>query len=148
MLRLDSIASAGKDRKRRGRGGDLGGTSGRGTKGQGSRSGGTSSIRASFEGGQMPLIRRLPRRGFTNSFRLPRIIVSLEQLEHLFEAGAVVDMAALRATGLVRSKTQSVVKVLANGELTKALTLKDIACTEQARVAIEKSGGTVLVTGE
>lgn len=148
MFRLDNIASAGKDRKRRGRGGSRGGTSGRGHKGQSSRSGGTSSIRTLFEGGQMSLARRLPRRGFTNSFRLPRMIVSLEQLETFFNAGDVVSLESLRAVGLVRTKTAVAVKILANGEITKALTISDAACTATARAAIEKCGGKVLVTGE
>src|SRR5687768_16731235 len=95
-------------------------TSGKGHKGQKARSGG--SIRLGFEGGQMPLIRRIPKRGFNNAaFRTEYAPVNLGDLEQ-FDAGTNVDEALLRATGLVRGKVYGV-KILANGELTKALTI-------------------------
>ena len=124
----------------RGIGSGLGKTSGKGHKGQWARSGG--GVRPGFEGGQMPLIRRIPKRGFNNHFRKVYSIVNLSQL-NAFEAGAVVDMAALDEKGLIKVVKGCVgLKVLGNGELTKALTVKAASFSAQAKQAIEKAGGT------
>ena len=123
-----------------GRGGDRGGTSGKGHKGQKSRSG--VKIRASFEGGQMPLSRRLPKRGFNNSFKKDVRIVSLEVLETKFEAGAVVDRASLVEKGILKGKKSFFVKILGNGELSKNLTVQADMFSKSAIEAIKKAGGT------
>ncbi len=130
-------------RKRLGRGigSGLGKTSGKGHKGQWARSGG--GVRPGFEGGQMPLIRRVPKRGFNNHFRKVYSIVNLSVLEN-FDANSVVDMEALNAKGLIKVLKNSVgLKVLGNGALTKALTVKAAAFSASAKEAIEKAGGTV-----
>ena len=132
-----------QQRKRLGRGpgSGLGKTSGRGHKGKGARSGGNTHPR--FEGGQMPLQRRLPKRGFHNPFRTAYTVVNLAKLEAAFEAGAVVDAAALLARGLVRAGRP--VKVLGHGTLSKALTVKAAAFSESARAAIGSAGGSAEV---
>ena len=133
-------ATTAKKRLGRGIGSGLGKTSGKGHKGQWARSGG--GVRPGFEGGQMPLIRRIPKRGFNNHFRKVYSIVNLSQL-NAFEAGAVVDMAALDEKGLIKVVKGCVgLKVLGNGELTKALTVKAASFSAQAKQAIEKAGGT------
>jgi len=112
-------------------------TSGRGGKGQTARSG--SSIRIGFEGGQMPLIRRIPKRGFNNArFTLRYIAVNLESLNR-FEEGAAVDEAALRKLGLANGPER--IKILGGGELTKKLTVSAHAFSASARTKIEKLGG-------
>jgi large subunit ribosomal protein L15 len=114
-------------------------TSGRGGKGQTARSG--SSIRIGFEGGQMPLIRRMPKRGFNNAAFATRYIpVNLENLEQ-FDNGATVDEAALRKAGLANG-TLKLIKVLGTGELKKKLTVSAHAFSASAKAAIEKAGGT------
>lgn len=114
-------------------------TSGRGGKGQTARSG--SSIRIGFEGGQMPLIRRMPKRGFNNAAFATRYIpVNLENLNQ-FDNGATVDEAALRKAGLANG-TLKLIKVLGSGELTKKLTVSAHAFSATAKAAIEKAGGT------
>jgi large subunit ribosomal protein L15 len=132
-----------KQRKRLGRGpgSGLGKTSGRGHKGRGARSGGNTHPR--FEGGQMPLQRRLPKRGFHNPFRREFSVVNLSRLEAAFEAGAVVDAAALVQHGLVRAGRP--VKVLGQGDLTKALTVKADAFSESAKARIAAAGGSAEV---
>ena len=122
----------------RGLGSGNGKTSGKGQKGQKSRSGG--GVRTGFEGGQMPLARRLPKVGFNNIFATQYAIVNVADLEAAFEAGEVVDTEALKAKGLVK-KTLDGVKVLGNGELTKALTVKAAAYSASAKEKIEKAGG-------
>ena len=121
----------------RGAGSGLGKTSGRGHKGQKARSGGGK--RPGFEGGQMPLIRRIPKRGFYNPFSKQYAIVNVEDLA-AFEAGSVVDFAALKAAGLVKKEFDGL-KVLGNGELTVALTVKAAKFTQSAREKIEAAGG-------
>lgn len=117
-------------------------TSGKGHKGQKARSGG--SIRIGFEGGQMPLIRRLPKRGFNNAaFRKVFAIVNLSDLER-FEDGATVGEAQLREARLVRGQFDGI-KILARGEITRKLTLEVDKISEAARVRIEKAGGTVTI---
>lgn len=134
-----------KKRKRLGIGesSGQGKTAGKGHKGQKARSGG--SIRPGFEGGQMPLIRRLPKRGFNNAqFRTVYGTVNLDDLERVFEEGATVDQAALRERGLVRGPLDGV-KVLGRGELTKKLTFEIDHITATAREKIEKIGGSISI---
>lgn len=122
----------------RGHGSGWGKTSGKGHKGQKARSGG--SIRPGFEGGQMPLQRRMPKRGFNNIFRKKIVALNLKQLETKFDNGAVVDVDALRNAGLVKNSFDGV-KILGNGELTKSLTVKVDGFSATAKEAIEKAGG-------
>ena len=122
----------------RGHGSGWGKTSGKGHKGQKARSGG--SIRPGFEGGQMPLQRRVPKRGFNNIFRKKIVALNLKQLETKFDNGAVVDVEALRNAGLVKNSFDGV-KILGNGELTKSLTVKVDGFSAAAKEAIEKAGG-------
>ena len=124
-------------RKGRGAGSGNGKTGGRGHKGQKARSGG--SIRAGFEGGQMPLARRIPKRGFHNIFAKPLESVNVSALEK-FEDGAVVDAKALLDAGIL-SKCTYGVKILGNGEITKKLTVKASAFSESAKAKIEAAGG-------
>ena len=124
-------------RKGRGAGTGNGKTAGRGHKGQKARSGG--GVRVGFEGGQMPLARRLPKRGFNNIFAKPLEAVNVSALEK-FENGAVVDAAALLEAGVL-SKCTYGVKILGNGEITKKLTVKASAFSESAKAKIEAAGG-------
>ena len=134
-------ATTAKKRLGRGIGSGLGKTSGKGHKGQWARSGG--GVRPGFEGGQMPLIRRIPKRGFNNHFRKVYSIVNLSILEN-FEANSVVDMEVLNEKGLIKVMKDCIgLKVLGNGTLTKALTVKAKAFSASAKEAIEKAGGTV-----
>ena len=121
----------------RGHGSGNGKTAGKGHKGQNARSGG--GVRPGFEGGQMPLQRRLPKRGFNNIFATKYVTIKVSDLEK-FEAGATVDTEALLKAGII-SKTLDGVKVLGNGELTKALNVKVAAYTASAKEKIEKAGG-------
>ena len=133
-------ATTAKKRLGRGIGSGLGKTCGKGHKGQWARSGG--GVRPGFEGGQMPLIRRIPKRGFNNHFRKTYSIVNLSILENL-EANSVVDMEMLNEKGLIKVVKGSVgLKVLGNGALTKALTVKASSFSAAAKEAIEKAGGT------
>ena len=138
---LRPAKGATKNRKRvgRGTGSGLGKTAGRGHKGQKSRSGG--NIPAWFEGGQLPLTRRLPIKGFTNYTRREYEVVNLSDLERSGLEGAVT-IAVLRAAGLV-TRSRMPVKVLAMGEVTKALDLKVNAISAKAREKIEAAGGTI-----
>ncbi|MDB4541335.1 50S ribosomal protein L15 [Akkermansiaceae bacterium] len=119
----------------------LGKTSGRGHKGQKSRSGG--GVRVGFEGGQMPLHRRLPKRGFNNiQFRDNFVIVNVSQLDANFEDGAEVNEASLREAGLIRGQFDKI-KVLGLGDISKKLTVKVDKLSASAKEKIEKAGGTV-----
>ncbi len=122
----------------RGPGSGHGKTSGRGEKGQKSRSG--FSRMSGFEGGQMPLHRRLPKRGFTNIFKKEFAVLNLADLDQ-FEAGSTVDMATLREAGLVKGSRKKV-KVLGNGEISKKLTVHADAFSKSAREKIEAAGGS------
>jgi len=130
-----------KARKRLGRGvgSGWGKTSGRGTKGFKSRSGG--NVRPGFEGGQMPIYRRLPKRGFTNIFKKEFAILNVQDLAR-FEAGQIVDEAALVEVGLVKGRRDGI-KILGNGEITTKLTIKSCLVSKSAREKIEAAGGTV-----
>ena len=124
-------------RKGRGNGSGNGKTAGRGQKGQWSRSGG--GVRVDFEGGQMPLARRLPKRGFNNIFAKPLEAVNVSALEK-FEDGAVVTVEELMEKGIL-SKCEYGVKILGNGSITKKLTVKANAFSESAKAKIEEAGG-------
>ena len=137
-----------KSRKRvgRGSGSGLGCTSGKGNKGQNARSGG--GVRPGFEGGQMPLHRRLPKKGFNNTrFQDKILIVNLSQLERVFEAGATVDENTLRAAKLVQGPCDAV-KLLGNGTLTKNLNVVVDFVSASAREKVTQAGGTVTVLSE
>ena len=142
---LSPNAGSRKRRKRVGRGDSsgLGKTAGRGEKGQKSRTG--SSIRPFFEGGQIPLFRRLPKRGFNSPDHIEYTLVNLNILEDNFAAGDVVDAESLRAKNLL-GKTERMIKILANGENTKALTVKADKFSAAAKAKIEAVGGKVEVT--
>ena len=124
-------------RKGRGAGSGNGKTGGRGHKGQKARSGG--KIRAGFEGDQMPLARRIPKRGFNNIFAKPLTAVNVAAL-NAFEDGAVVDAAALIEAGVISSCPNGL-KILSNGNLTKKITVKAAAFSETAKEKIEQAGG-------
>lgn len=125
----------------RGTGSGLGKTSGRGQKGQKSRSGG--GVRRGFEGGQMPLFQRLPKRGFTNIFRREWAIVNVEAL-NCFDAGTVVTPELLKEKGLVKSLKNGI-KILGQGELEKELTVRAGSFSSQAKKKISEAGGTAEV---
>src|ERR671912_13513 len=131
-----------KKRLGRGPGSGLGKTAGRGNKGQKSRSG--YSMKIGFEGGQMPLQRRLPKRGFTNIFKKQWIEVSLATLEQSFAAGDEITPELMHERGVIAKGHRDVV-VLGTGELTKALTVSAHRFTKGARAKIEAAGGTVNV---
>ncbi len=144
MLKLNNLSpekGARRNNKRigRGPGSGLGKTAGRGHKGARSRSG--FSQKPGFEGGQMPLHRRLPKRGFTNIFRAQYTILSLSDLNH-FEEGSVVDHDALVNEGMIKEK-DTLVKVLANGEITKSLTVDVDKVSRGASEKIAAAGGSV-----
>jgi large subunit ribosomal protein L15 len=147
MLTLSNLSpqkGANRDKKRvgRGQGSGRGRTATRGHKGSKSRSG--YGTRPGFEGGQMPLQRRLPKRGFNNIFRKEYAIVQVSDLES-FEAGSRIDREALMQAGLI-SKKINMVKVLGNGELTKSLTIAVDKVSEGAKKKIEAAGGSVEVS--
>ena len=127
-------------RRGRGHGSGNGKTAGEGHKGQKARSG---APRPGFEGGQMPLYRRIPKRGFTNRNTLDIVAINVSALEK-FENGAVVDVAALKESGIVKNGRDGV-KILGNGELTKKLTVKANAFSASAKEKIEAAGGSVEV---
>jgi len=123
----------------RGPGSGKGKTAGKGHKGQKARSGG--SIKAGFEGGQMPMQRRLPKRGFTPLQRVEYSLVNVKQLE-MFDAGSLVDSAALAAMGLIKSASANV-KILGNGDISKALTVTATKFSQAAKDKIVSAGGSV-----
>jgi large subunit ribosomal protein L15 len=141
---LSPAKGAHKARKRLGRGvgSGAGKTAGRGSKGYNSRSGG--GVRPGYEGGQMPLQRRLPKRGFTNIFKKNIAVVNIRDLSE-FSAGSVVDGAALAQAGLVKGKRDGI-KLLGHGEVKCALQVKVNKISKSAREKIEAAGGTVEVS--
>ena len=140
---LSPAAGSAKDayRKGRGPGSGNGKTAGKGHKGQNARSGG--GVRPGFEGGQIPLYRKHPKRGFNNKFAKVYTVVNVEQL-NVFEDGAVVDIEALMAKRIVR-KVVDGVKVLGNGEITRKLTVKATVFSASAKEKIEAAGGKIEV---
>lgn len=140
-LRAPEGASKNRKRLGRGSGSGHGKTSGRGHKGQRARSGGRG--KTGFEGGQMPLQRRLPKRGFTNIFRKEYAIVNLSDLDR-FDKGSTVDIAMLVAAGLV-NKIGAGVKLLADGGIKKSLTIKVHKFSQSAKEKVEAAGGRIEV---
>lgn len=138
LFELSPAEGSRRDAYRKGRGAASGNgkTAGKGHKGQKARSGG---VRPGFEGGQMPLARRVPKRGFNNIFATKYVGINVDALNR-FEDGAVVDEAAIVAAGLVK-KTLDGIKILGRGELTKNLTVKVTAFSASAKEKIEKAGG-------
>ncbi len=134
-------ATSSPKRVGRGCGSGIGGTSGRGNKGQGSRTG--ASRKAGFEGGQMPLQRRIPKRGFYNPFSKKYVVVHVGDLAR-FEAHAVVDPVVLKEAGLVHHE-YDLIKILGDGELSKALTVRAQGFSKSAKEKIESAGGTAEV---
>ncbi len=130
-----------KKRKRvgRGPGSGMGKTSTRGHKGHNARSGG--GVRPGFEGGQMPLHRRLPKRGFTNIFKKNMAVLNVNDLDR-FDDGAVIDVQALKEAGMVKGRFDDV-KILGNGEINKKVDVKQCLTSRSAREKIEAAGGSV-----
>jgi large subunit ribosomal protein L15 len=131
-------STATRKRVGRGQGSGNGKTAGRGHKGAQSRSG--FRRKRGFEGGQMPLHRRLPKRGFHNPFRIEYVVVNVDDLAERFEAGTVITPALLRETGVVRA--QGLIKVLARGDVSKALTVHAHKFSGKAQEKIAAAGGT------
>ena len=129
-----------KEAKRKGRGAGSGNgkTAGKGHKGQKARSGG--GVRPGFEGGQMPLQRRIPKRGFNNIFAINYVAINVGVLNEKFNDGDVVDAAAIKASGIIKN-TKDGIKILGEGNLTKKLTVKAAAYSESAKQKIEEAGG-------
>jgi len=140
-LRAPKGANSNKKRIGRGMGSGMGKTSTRGHKGQGSRSG--SRTMRGFEGGQMPLHRRLPKRGFTNIFRTEYTVLGLDTIASLNESELTIEK--LQALGI--AKKNALVKVLANGEITSAVTVHAHKFSKAAQEKIEKAGGKAVVLG-
>lgn len=148
-MALHKLVPLMKKRKRVGRGGSRGGTAGKGHKGQKARSGG--SVKPGFEGGQMPLYRRLPKRGFTNApFKTEVKTINVGRLNELFNEGDVVTKELLVEKGAIkpRANKRYVLKILADGTLTKKLTIHADACSHSAQELIEKVGGQVRISKE
>ncbi len=142
-LRAPRKANTGRKRVGRGMGSGMGKTSTRGHKGQGSRSG--FSLMRGFEGGQMPLHRRLPKRGFNNIFRTEYTVINLDRLAELDVKEIAID--DYRKLGLVSSK-KALIKILGSGELKSALTVQAHKFSKSAAEKIEKAGGKAVVLGE
>ena len=142
-LRAPKNANTARKRVGRGMGSGMGKTSTRGHKGQGSRSG--SSLMRGFEGGQMPLHRRLPKRGFTNIFRTEYTVVNLERIAEL-EGVKEIGLDDYRKLGLA-SQRKPLIKILGSGELTGAITIHAHKFSKSAQEKIEKAGGKVVVLG-
>ncbi|MRR16359.1 MAG: 50S ribosomal protein L15 [Deltaproteobacteria bacterium] len=139
---LNAPAGATKKRKRVGRGdaSGHGGTSGKGHKGQKARSGGY--VRDGFEGGQMPMSRRLPKRGFRNPFRESYVAVNIMDLCRKFQKGAVIDETAILASGLVKKKADGI-KILAKGDIDFPVTVKVAKISVAAKAKITAAGGSI-----
>jgi large subunit ribosomal protein L15 len=145
-LKAPKKANENKKRVGRGMGSGMGKTSTRGHKGQGSRSG--SSLMRGFEGGQMPLHRRLPKRGFTNIFRVEYAVLGLGDIAELVAQGSSTEITldTLTARGILK-KRNGLVKVLANGEIKTAVTVHAHKFSKAAQAAIEAAGGKAVVIG-
>lgn len=145
-LRAPKKANENKKRVGRGMGSGMGKTSTRGHKGQGSRSG--SSLMRGFEGGQMPLHRRLPKRGFTNIFRVEYTVVGLDRLAEIHAASNETEFTLdkIVSLGLLRRKN-GLIKVLNNGEIKNAITIHAHKFSKTAKEAIEKAGGKAILIG-
>jgi large subunit ribosomal protein L15 len=142
-LRAPKKANTGRKRVGRGMGSGMGKTSARGHKGQGSRSG--FSLMRGFEGGQMPLHRRLPKRGFTNIFRTEYTVVNLDKIAALESVSEIV-LEDYKKLGLASSK-KALIKILGSGELTSAVTIHAHKFSKSAVEKIEKAGGKAVVLG-
>jgi large subunit ribosomal protein L15 len=147
-MKLNELPSSPVNRKapkRVGRGMATGNgkTAGRGQKGQKSRSGGFHKV--GFEGGQMPLQRRIPKRGFTNIFRKPRALINVGDLE-VFDAGTDVNLELLHSKGMIRKDIKTGIKLLGNGELTKKLNISVDRVSKSAKEKVENAGGTVTLS--
>lgn len=145
MLKLNNLSpieGSRKQRKRigRGQGTGHGKTAGKGHKGAKARTG--FSMKSGFEGGQMPLHRRLPKVGFTNKFKKEYVIITLSDLDR-FEGGAVINREALLAAGIIGGKDGRLIKVLANGEISKAVTVEAGKVSQGAKEKIVAAGGSV-----
>ncbi|MCK4768681.1 MAG: 50S ribosomal protein L15 [Desulfobacula sp.] len=143
-MQLHDLAPAQGSRKKRkkvgrGPGSGMGKTSTRGHKGLKARSGG--SVRPGFEGGQMPIYRRLPKRGFFNIFKTNNAVLNVKDLDR-FEDGATIDIDALREAGLVKGRVDGV-KILGLGETTKKFSLKNILVSKTAKEKVESAGGSI-----
>ena len=143
-MQLHDLSPASGSRKKRkkvgrGPGSGMGKTSTRGHKGLKSRSGG--SVRPGFEGGQMPIYRRLPKRGFFNIFKTNNAVLNVKDLDR-FEDGATIDIDALRDAGMVKGRVDGV-KILGLGETTKKFSLKNILVSKTAKEKIESVGGSI-----
>ena len=140
LYELSPAPGSVKEGKRKGRGPGSGNgkTGGRGHKGQNARSGG--GVRPGFEGGQMPLARQLPKRGFNNIFKTVYATVNVYELNEKFEDGAVVNAQTLEEAGII-TKALDGIKVLGNGEISKKLTVQAAAFSESAKAKIEAAGG-------
>ena len=146
-LRAPKKANENKKRVGRGMGSGMGKTSTRGHKGQGSRSG--SSLMRGFEGGQMPLHRRLPKRGFTNIFRIEYTVLGLDRVAELVEEHGVIEFTLEKIVDLnLLRKKNGLIKVLNNGEIKSAITIHAHKFSKSAKEAIEKAGGKAIVIGE
>jgi large subunit ribosomal protein L15 len=146
-LRAPKKANTGRKRVGRGMGSGMGKTSTRGHKGQGSRSG--SSLMRGFEGGQMPLHRRLPKRGFTNIFRVEYTVINLTRIASVAAEKGVSEIGLddYKKLGLCSSKKE-LIKILGNGELTSAITISAHKFSKSAQEKIEKAGGKAILVGE
>ena len=140
-LKPNEGATKTKKRLGRGRGSGTGKTSGKGVKGQKARSG-HHGARFAFEGGQVPMTRRIPKRGFTNIFRVEAYPVNVGTLEKQFAAGETVDLTSLQAKGIVPKKAETV-KILGEGTLSKKLVVKVQRVSQMAKEKVEKAGGAV-----
>lgn len=143
-MKLHELAPAENSRKKRkrigrGPGSGMGGTATRGHKGHNARSGG--GVRPGFEGGQMPIHRRLPKRGFTNIFKKQVSVVNVYELDR-FESGETVDIDALKRKGLVKNRFDAV-KILGDGDVSKAVTVKECRISKSAKEKIEAAGGNI-----
>lgn len=143
MLQLNNLEKLVSKRKRVGRGGKWGTSCGRGKGGQKSRTGSNQDVKPPFEGGQMPLSRRLPQRGFTNVFKKEFVIINLQDLDSSFSNGDTVNCDILKEKGIIKGKKKCAVKILGVGTLTKQLIVTVDAFSASAKEAIEKVGGKV-----